>query len=66
MDREKIEHVLPRVIDNFQVFMRELRIQDLQGSSRIQFLHEELLRRAQSVLKPVNVSDVFFQEILVQ
>ena len=62
----KIEQVMPRVIDTFQVYLRELRIEDLQGSAGMLRLREELLTRVNAAVKPVKVNDVLFKEMLVQ
>jgi flagellar protein FliL len=56
----------PRIIDNFQVYLRELRIEDLRGSAGLYRLREELLLRVTEAAQPVRVRDVLFQEILVQ
>lgn len=65
-DVKTMENVLPRVIDNFQVYLRELRIEDLSGSAGIQRLREELLIRVNSAVRPGTVKDVLFKEMLVQ
>lgn len=65
-DKERIEQALPRVIDNFQVYLRELRIEDLQGSAGLQRLREELLLRVSAAAHPAVVRDVLFQEMLIQ
>lgn len=65
-DRARLEAVLPRVIDNFQVYLRELRVQDLQGSAGLQRLREELLLRVSAAAKPAHVKDVLFREMLIQ
>ncbi|MGH7088347.1 MAG: flagellar basal body-associated FliL family protein [Stellaceae bacterium] len=64
-DRAQIQAVLPRIIDNCQIFLRELRVEDLRGASGIYRLREELLRRINAV-SPVKVEDVLFKEMLVQ
>ncbi len=61
-----LEAVLPRVIDNFQVYLRELRLEDLQGSAGLQRLREELLLRVSTAARDANVKDVLFKEMLVQ
>ena len=66
LDVPKIEAVMPRIIDNFQVYLRELRIDDLQGSAGMLRLREELLNRVNAVIKPAKVNDVLFKEILVE
>lgn len=65
-DIPAIEAVMPRIVDNFQVYLRELRIEDLSGSAGIQRLREELLLRVNAAAAPVKVKDVLFQEMLVQ
>ena len=65
-DRDEISTLLPRVVDNFQVYLRELRIEDLRGSAGLQRLREELLIRVNTAAHPVQVRDVLFKEMLVQ
>ncbi|HUH84445.1 MAG TPA: flagellar basal body-associated FliL family protein [Stellaceae bacterium] len=65
-DLPKLQAVMPRIIDNFQVYLRELRVEDLRGSGGIYRLREELLARVNSAVAPVAVRDVLFKEMLVQ
>jgi flagellar FliL protein len=65
-DIDVINQMLPRIVDNFQVYLRELRIADLQGSAGMYRLHEELLRRVNIAVRPAKVRDVLFKEMLVQ
>jgi len=65
-DVPRIESVMPRVIDNFQTYLRELRIDDLKGSAGMYRLREELLRRVNAASSPAVVKDVLFKEMLVQ
>ena len=65
-DIQRIESIMPRIIDNFQTYLRELRIEDLKGSAGMYRLREELLARASAAAAPVKVSDVLFKEMLVQ
>ena len=62
----KVEAVLPRIVDNFQVYLRELRVEDLRGSAGLYRLREELLTRVNIAAAPAKVSDVLFKEMLVQ
>ncbi len=66
LDVPKVEAVMPRIVDNFQVYLRELRVDDLQGSAGMLRLREELLTRVNAAIKPAKVNDVLFKEILVQ
>lgn len=61
-----MDAIKPRIIDNFQVYLRELRIEDLRGSAGMYRLREELLQRVTEAAQPVRVRDVLFQEMLVQ
>jgi flagellar protein FliL len=65
-DTPKLQAVMPRVIDNFQIYLRELRVEDLRGSGGIYRLREELLARVNAAVAPVKVNDVLFKEMLVQ
>lgn len=61
-----IESVMPRIVDNFQVYLRELRIDDLKGSAGMYRLREELMRRVSAAAAPAKIKDVLFKEMLVQ
>ena len=65
-DIPRIEAVLPRVVDAFQTYMRELRPEDLRGSAGLYRLREELLARVNTSAQPARVTDVLFKEMLVQ
>ncbi len=65
-DIPKVEAMLPRVIDNFQVYLRELRVEDLKGSAGLYRLREELLTRVNAAAAPAKINDVLFKEMLVQ
>lgn len=65
-DIPRIEQIMPRIIDNFQVYLRELRIEDLQGAAGMYRLREELLTRVSAAAAPIRVKDVLFREMLVQ
>jgi flagellar FliL protein len=65
-DIPRVESVMPRIIDNFQTYLRELRIDDLKGSAGMYRLREELLRRVSAASAPAEIKDVLFKEMLVQ
>lgn len=62
----EIQPLLPRVEDAFQVFVRELRATDLEGSAGVYRLREELLRRVNVAVYPAKVDAVLFKDIVVQ
>lgn len=63
---EQINQILPRIVDSFQVYLRELRVEDLSGSAGLQRLREELLLRVNAAAHPAVIKDVLFKEMLVQ
>jgi flagellar FliL protein len=65
-DIPRIESVMPRIVDNFQTYLRELRIDDLKGSAGMYRLREELLVRVSAAAAPAKIKDVLFKEMLVQ
>jgi flagellar FliL protein len=65
-DIPRIEAVMPRIVDNFQIYLRELRVEDLRGSAGLYRLREELLARVNNAAQPAKVNDVLFKEMLVQ
>ncbi|MFH1158858.1 MAG: flagellar basal body-associated FliL family protein [Pseudomonadota bacterium] len=65
-EQKKIEPFMPRVVDQFQMYLRELRVEDLRGTSGIYRMKIELLNRVRAAAPDVKVRDVLFQDILVQ
>ncbi|MEM5582044.1 MULTISPECIES: flagellar basal body-associated FliL family protein [unclassified Roseibium] len=63
---DQIQPYLPRILDAFQIYLRELRPADLEGSAGLFRLKEELLRRINLSVYPAKVEGVLFKEILVQ
>jgi flagellar FliL protein len=61
-----IEPVMPRVVDQLQTYLRELRVEDLSGSAAVFRLKEEMLRRVNLAVEPVQVKDVLFREMIIQ
>ena len=57
---------MPRVMDAFQTYLRELRPSDLEGSAGLYRLKEELTRRVNVAIAPSRVNAVLFKEIVVQ
>src|SRR5690606_4199645 len=62
----EIQPRMGKVVDAFQVYLRELRKSDLEGSAGIYRLKEELQRRVNVAVYPAQVESVLFKEILVQ
>jgi len=63
---QQIQPVMPRIMDTFQTYLRELRPTDLDGSAGLYRLKEELTRRVNLAIAPNKVNAVLFKEIVVQ
>jgi flagellar protein FliL len=63
---KEIQPRMAKVVDAFQVYLRELRKSDLEGSAGIYRLKEELRRRVNVAIFPAQVDGILFKEILVQ
>ncbi|MEP7031913.1 MAG: flagellar basal body-associated protein FliL [Pseudolabrys sp.] len=62
----QIQPLMPRVMDAFQTYLRELRPTDLDGSAGLYRLKEELTRRVNTAVSPNRITAVLFKEIVVQ
>jgi flagellar protein FliL len=62
----QIQPVMPRLMDTFQTYLRELRPTDLDGSAGLYRLKEELTRRVNAAIAPSHINAVLFKEIVVQ
>lgn len=63
---KEIQPRMAKVVDAFQVYLRELRKSDLEGSAGIYRLKEELRRRVNLAIFPAQIDSILFKEILVQ
>jgi flagellar FliL protein len=61
-----MQALMPRLVDQFQSYLRELRLEDLKGSEGVLRLKEELLRRADAAAAPYKVRDVLLKQMIVQ
>lgn len=61
-----IQPLMPRIMDAFQVYLREVRMSDLEGSAGVYRLKEELRRRINLSVYPAKVDAVLFKELLIQ
>jgi flagellar protein FliL len=65
-EKPGLQALMPRIVDQFQSYLRELRIDDLRGSAGVMRLKEELLRRINVAAAPFAVRDVLLKEMIVQ
>ena len=64
--KAQIEPLMPRLMDTFQTYLRELCPIDLDGSAGLYRLKEELTRRVNAAIAPDRINAVLFKEIVVQ
>ncbi len=65
-DVARVQAAMPRLLDLFQTYLREIRPEELRGSAGIHRLREELIARADIAASPARVVDILFTEMLVQ
>jgi flagellar FliL protein len=65
-DAVALQAAMPRLVDLFTTYLREIRPEELRGSAGTHRLREELIARANIAASPARVTDVLFTEILVQ
>lgn len=63
---KSVPKLMPRLQDQIQTFLRELRVEDLDGSAGTYRLRLELLKRFNLVLAPQKIDAVLIEGILVQ
>jgi flagellar FliL protein len=62
----KVQAAMPRIIDNLQGYLRELRVEELKGSAGTYRLKEEMLTRIRVAVAPAKVNEVLFKELQIQ
>lgn len=65
-DAAAIAAAMPRLLDLFTTYLREIRPEELRGSIGTHRLREELMARASIAAAPARVTDVLFVELLLQ
>lgn len=63
---EGVKTLTPRVMDSFQMYLRALSVDEVQGSVGLQKLKEEMMARVNLAIEPHRIRDVLFKEMLVQ
>ena len=64
--RTALDKLSPRIIDLFEVDLRELRIEDLREGGGLNPLRKVLLSKLKAVVYPIKVIDVLFRNVLIQ
>src|SRR5579863_776294 len=66
LEKAGMTALMPRLVDQFQSYLRGLRVDDLKGSEGVLRLKEELLRRVNAAAAPYRVRDVLLKQMIVQ
>lgn len=61
-----VTHVMPMVLDGVQMYLRELKPENIAGSAGMYRLRQDLVARIAAPAYPAKVKDVLFKELLVQ
>ncbi|MCE2576853.1 flagellar basal body-associated FliL family protein [Komagataeibacter sp. FNDCR2] len=64
-DEASLQSTIPEIQDVFQTYLHETRPQDIRGNG-IYRLREAIIRRLRTDLAPLQVTNVYFVELLVQ
>lgn len=65
-DVPAVQAVMPRIVDRLQAYLRELRPEDLKGTTALTRMRQEMLARVTSAAPNAKVDDVLLQELLLQ
>lgn len=63
---KRVPELMPRLKDQLTSFLRELRVEDLNGSTGTWRLRRELLNRFNTVMDPKKVDAVLIESMLIQ
>ena len=62
----EIDAVMPRVVDSFNTYLREMTKEELEGSAGLERLETEMMLRLNKILKPGSVTDILFRSVIIQ
>ncbi len=65
-DEAVIERLIPKILDDYQAFIRNLTAEDLVGAEGWYRLKEELLIRVNRAINPLAVREVVIADLLLQ
>ena len=60
------ELLQPRITDYVSTYLRELKPEEMSGSANFYRVRESLLLRVRVAVAPIQVTNVFFNSVLVQ
>ena len=62
----QLDGLVPSIVENFQLYLRDVPVEDLNGSAGLYRLKEELLVRVITATQPLRIKDILFREMRVQ
>jgi flagellar FliL protein len=65
-DEAGVTAAMPRILDLFQTYLRDMRPEELRGAEGTYRLREELIARATVAAAPARIADVLFVEMVVE
>jgi flagellar FliL protein len=61
-----VTQMMPKIMDIFQTYLKELRKNDLDGSFGIYKIKDEMMMRINSILYPAKIEAILFQDFMIQ
>ena len=61
-----VTKMMPKIMDIFQAYLKDLRKNDLDGSFGIYKIKDEMLLRINSILYPAKIEAILFQDFIMQ
>ena len=65
-NEEVVKNMLPKIVDIFQTYLKELRKSDLDGSFGIYKIKDEMMLRINTILYPAKIEGILFQDFMMQ
>ena len=65
-DLQVVKEMAPSIRDACYVFLRQVRFSDISSSIGTQILKEALMKRINKVIYPIRITDLLFDEMLLQ
>ncbi len=65
-EKEKIDHLKPLIIDQFQSYLRELEANDIQGAAGMERVRQELFNRVNTIITPLKIRQILVKDFLIQ
>ncbi len=65
-NHDMVTKMMPKIMDIFQTYLKELRKNDLDGSFGIYKIKDEMMLRINSILYPAKIEAILFQDFMMQ